>query len=45
MTMNSGDGVQVEAQHTRGRENIKHIYLGNNEIYNNKQTGLWVKHA
>lgn len=45
MTMNSGDGVQVEAQHTRGRENINHIYLGNNEIYNNKQTGLWVKHA
>jgi hypothetical protein len=45
MTMNSGDGVQIEAQDNRGREHIHHVYLGNNEIHNNKQTGLWVKHA
>ena len=45
MTMNSGDGVQIEAQDNRGREHIHHVYLGNNEVHNNKQTGLWVKHA
>lgn len=45
MTRNSGDGVQIEAQHNRGREHIHHIYLGNNTAFNNKQTGLWVKHA
>lgn len=41
----SGDGVQVEAQHTRSHENIRKIYLARNTIFDNKQSGLWLKHA
>lgn len=45
MTLVTGDGVQIEAQHSRGREHINHIYLGNNIVHQNKQSGLWIKHA
>ncbi len=45
MTRVSGDGVQIEAQRNRGSDAIHHIYVGNNTISNNKQTGIWVKHA
>lgn len=45
MTKLSGDGVQVEAQHTRSHENIQKVYLAKNTIFNNKQSGLWLKHA
>jgi hypothetical protein len=41
----SGDGVQIEAQHSRGHDKIQKIYLAKNTIYDNKQSGLWIKHA
>jgi len=40
----SGDGVQIEAQQSR-RDKIHHIYLGKNISHDNKQTGMWIKHA
>ncbi|MEN6537917.1 MAG: right-handed parallel beta-helix repeat-containing protein [Bryobacteraceae bacterium] len=39
-----GDGCQMEAQNGR-QANIHHIYFGKNTSYNNKQSGVWVKHA
>lgn len=44
MSRSSGDGIQVEAQQGR-RDKIHHVYIGNNNSHDNKQTGVWVKHA
>lgn len=41
---NAGDGIQVEAQHGRTMQ-IHHVYLGRNRSHDNKQSGMWVKHA
>lgn len=45
LTRSSGDGVQIEAQHTRGGDKIQFVYVAGNTISSNKQTGLWIKHA
>lgn len=45
ITKVSGDGVQIEAEHSRGTDKIHHIYMGKNIISGNKQSGLWIKHA
>lgn len=44
MARTSGDGIQVEAQQGR-RDKINHVYIGKNTSHDNKQTGMWVKHA
>lgn len=41
----SGDGVQIEAQASRGVDKIQYVYAGGNQVSHNKQTGLWIKHA
>lgn len=40
----SGDGIQIEAQQGK-RDKIHHIYVGKNISHENKQTGMWIKHA
>jgi len=40
----SGDGIQIEAQQGR-RDKIHHVFVGRNNSHDNKQTGVWVKHA
>lgn len=45
MSRVSGDGIQIEAQHSRGNDQIQKIYIGKNVTYDNKQSGIWIKHA
>ena len=44
LTRCSGDGIQIEAQQGR-RDKIHHIYVGKNISHDNKQSGMWIKHA
>jgi hypothetical protein len=40
---NSGDGVQINAGSRSAEGTTHHIYVGRNESYSNKQTGMWSK--
>ena len=45
MYHNSGDGLQINAGSLDRQASTHHIYVGRNESYENKQTGLWCKEA
>ncbi len=40
---NSGDGVQINAGSRSAEGTTHHIYVGRNESFSNKQTGMWSK--
>ncbi|NOX57976.1 MAG: right-handed parallel beta-helix repeat-containing protein [Planctomycetes bacterium] len=42
---NSGDGIQINAGNRSAETTTHHIYVGRNESYQNKQTGMWSKQA
>ncbi|GJM24579.1 MAG: hypothetical protein DHS20C16_09940 [Phycisphaerae bacterium] len=45
MYANSGDGIQINAGNFAAQASTHHIYVGRNESYGNKQTGMWCKQA
>ncbi len=45
MYANSGDGIQINAGNFAAQSSTHHIYVGRNESYGNKQTGMWCKQA
>ncbi|HNO76810.1 MAG TPA: right-handed parallel beta-helix repeat-containing protein [Phycisphaerae bacterium] len=45
MYANSGDGIQINAGNFAAQESTHHIYVGRNDSYGNKQTGMWCKQA
>jgi hypothetical protein len=45
MYHNSGDGMQINAGSYSAQASTHHIFVGGNETWENKQTGLWCKQA
>src|SRR3989344_2379465 len=41
----SGDGIQVDSGNIEFQGTTHHIYIGKNDVHDNKQTGIWVKRA